>query len=62
MIREMLDDGCRKCGKPKDEADEIIPVSRGRYRTGPDWSCADCVYNEGGAGETPSNKDTDSKQ
>lgn len=49
MIREQLDDECRDCGKAKAEAEQIGPVTRGKYSLGPDWFCGECLSQMGGA-------------
>lgn len=42
-IRDQLDDHCRDCDKPIDQAESVHPVSRGRWAIGPAWSCGDCL-------------------
>lgn len=46
-IRENLDDKCRRCGKTKDEANEIGPVMTGGALGPPlmtgEWSCGECM-------------------
>lgn len=43
-----LDDNCRQCGKPREDAFGIAPVSRGRAQFGPGWSCYECMGVERG--------------
>lgn len=42
-VRDRLDDECTDCGKSIADADEIAPVTRGRYSLGPDWYCGGCL-------------------
>lgn len=42
-FRASLDEECHGCGKQKEEAEEIAPVTQGHWSFGPEWSCGDCL-------------------
>lgn len=41
-IRGQLNEKCSNCDTTKDEADRIVPVSRGKWSIGPEWRCDEC--------------------
>lgn len=42
-VRDQLDERCNVCGKLQDKAEEIIPVTTGRWSLEGSWYCGDCI-------------------